>query len=215
MLQYIQLHIKGIIMNKFSLSTMVFLSFSTTILSAEEIKPIQFSLEATSVESFSGTYNTYLGVGLTVSNTGVHDLSYSDFIHGQDRNIDMSLLLGFNWNDYLDLEGRYVKSVAIETLLERTNWGVYLKPKFSLLHDLEVYGLIGFGGLIADGIHGHDIKINALGFQWGAGVSYEVIEDYFVFADYTSIGKSIKERFSTYGDTVNSSAMTVGMMFKF
>ena len=105
-----------------------------------------------------------------------------------DRANGILLLGGYNFNDYLALEGRW--TVALEDFkfddgsqISYYNAALYLKPHFEA-GNLSVYGLLGYGyshfdddnDLIDDGDSD---------FQYGAGISYKVTENLSVFADYT------------------------------
>ena len=158
----------------------------------------------------------YVGIGLSAVSTRESRLDFFDDTNGQDRTGDLTLLAGYQFSQYIAIEGRYMTSIAKEDILERSSWGIYAKPQYPVTEDFKVYALLGYGGFEASGINGNTIDVDDTGFQWGLGASYEVIEDIALFVDYVSITKDTSvSSFINNNVDINSDAVTVGVTYKF
>jgi len=107
------------------------------------------------------------------------------------------LQAGYQFNQYLALEGRYTFSVGDHTLthnhlggvkedkdIDISNIALYLKPMYPI-GDFIIYGLLGYGKVQREFNERPQHEWDGSGFQWGAGVQYEVAENFSIFADYT------------------------------
>ncbi len=160
----------------------------------------------------------YVGLGLSAVSTRESSLDFSSVENGQDRTGDIVLLAGYDFNEYLAVEGRYMTSIAEEDILDRTSWGIFAKPQYPVTEDFKVYGLLGYGGFDASGTNHSGLNIDAddTGFQWGLGVSYEVFDGVSVFADYLNIARDVTTTaFVTPNVDIDSDAFTVGVTYHF
>ncbi len=166
-------------------------------------------------ESVSGFY---LGLGLSAVSTHEDDLDFFSVTEGQDRTGDLSLMAGYDWNEYIAIEGRYMVSVAKEDIVDRTSWGLYVKPQYPVTKDFKIYGLLGVGGFDVSGTNhfGDNIDSNDISLQWGLGVSYEVYEDLSISVDYIQVASNVDATaFVTQNVDVSSDAITVGLSYHF
>ena len=61
----------------------------------------------------------------------------------------------------------------------------FLKPKYNIYKDINIYGLVGYGGTkINKENYGKDY---ANGLQWGIGTEYVFESDIGIFVDYTEL----------------------------
>ena len=166
----------------------------------------------TSVDGF------YLGVGASAVSTRESDLDFFSVEEGQDRTYDVSLFAGYDFNEYIAIEGRYMFSVQDEDIIGRTSWGIYAKPQYYFTEDFKVYGLLGYGGFEINGRNKQHQKIAAdsTGFQWGLGASYEVYENISIFIDYLNIARDVyTPTFVKSNVNVDSDAITIGISYHF
>ena len=129
----------------------------------------------------------YTGLGLTAVSVRDSDFSvdWGGASQYQDRLGNISLIAGYNFNEYIAAEGRYTTSFSHESSIEMSGWSLFVKPQYPVSEDFSVYALLGYGGITADGIDGFITDIDDSGFQWGLGASYMVTESVSLFADYT------------------------------
>ncbi|HHD79550.1 MAG TPA: porin family protein [Epsilonproteobacteria bacterium] len=157
----------------------------------------------------------YLGIGISAVITYEDESSFFDPKVGQDRTGDVTLLAGYDFNPYVSVEGRYMTSFTHDERFERDLWGIYVKPQYPILDELKVYGLLGYGAYELNGKN-NAIDIDENGFQWGAGVSYEVVDNISIFADYLKISNDVETNgFFTFPANISSEAVTVGMIYTF
>ena len=105
----------------------------------------------------------------------------------------IQLSAGYNFNQYIAVEGRVTASVGdinyqtwygVDEDLsgdfgDITNFGLYLKPQYTI-NMFKVYGLVGFGQLSLD----NGTSYSDTGLQYGAGVSASVTDNIDIYVDY-------------------------------
>ena len=101
-----------------------------------------------------------------------------------------TLLAGYYFNQYFGLEARYTRSIggmdvtpptASGTVDSMENYGLYVKPMYSITTGLALYGLAGYGKSSYDKI---GASYSESGFQWGLGAKYELSSGVGLFVDY-------------------------------
>jgi len=159
---------------------------------------------------------SYIGLGVSAVITYEDDSSFFNSKVRQERTGDIALIGGYDFNQYIGVEGRYMTSFTHEDRIERDLWAVYVKPQYPVMEELNVYALLGYGNFQLEGINGNNIDIDESGFQWGVGVSYEVTENISIFADYVKIANDVgTDGFVTFPAEISSDAVTVGVIYHF
>ncbi len=167
------------------------------------------------VEELSGFY-----AGLGIAAMSVRDSSVSvDLFNptvGQERVGNVAFLAGYNFNEYIAVEGRYTTSFSYDEQVEMDGWSLFVKPQYPVTEDFSVYALLGYGGVNLDGQSGILALANMddTTFQWGLGVSYMVMENVSLFADYTWLANDIDGE-TTIGNKIDVDAFTVGVNYHF
>jgi opacity protein-like surface antigen len=165
-----------------------------------------------------------LYVGLGYASTNI-DLTLDGLDNDKQKILDSStdsviLLAGYDFNNYLGLEGRYylnVSSIAYDYQLgdlpisgtyKAESFALYAKPQYNL-GLITIYGLAGvtFNDYTVNTILGGD-KNDAL-FSWGGGAKFNVTQSLGLFLDYTDLGES------TEFTTTNLSSVNLGVSYKF
>ena len=161
----------------------------------------------------------YLGLGMGKA-----------YVNDDTTNEDISsttlmLQAGYQYNEYLALEGRYTFGLggsdyaagnvaSLNTVYDGdlSAWGIYVKPMYPI-GDLSLYALLGYGGVMLEDLVGG----NALetGFHWGLGASYAFTEEISVFADYVSLYDGTGFDYRAVFDDVNANTWTVGLTYNF
>ncbi|MEA2048516.1 MAG: porin family protein [Campylobacterota bacterium] len=108
-----------------------------------------------------------------------------------------SLQVGYKFNPYISVEGRYAISFGDPTWNEAavvkdadiTIWGIYAKPTYPLGPEFDVYALLGYAGTEATGYFDvagtpSSFSVDEGAFSWGIGGRYIVTENISVYADY-------------------------------
>ncbi|PHS34407.1 MAG: hypothetical protein COA92_00480 [Sulfurovum sp.] len=160
----------------------------------------------------------YLGIGLSAVLAYEDGVSRNYFKHvsGQERTGDLALLAGYDFNEYIAVEARYLTTFTHDDILERTMWSVYVKPQYPVTEEFSIYALLGYGDYQLDGVNNSGIDIDESGFQWGLGASYEVIEDFYMFVDYIFVADNVDvPLFFNPNVSISSDAITAGVTYKF
>jgi opacity protein-like surface antigen len=164
------------------------------------------------VEESTGSF--YVGLGFEALSTGPNSIDFFNN-NSNDRTGNLLGLVGYQFNPYIALEGRYATYIFDEDSINSDTWGVYLKPQYPVNEDLKLYVLLGFGGMTVDGVDGANIDVDDSGFQWGLGASHVVAEDIAVFLDYTSIANDMGGTWLGTAADVSSDALTLGVTYSF
>lgn len=154
----------------------------------------------------------YVGAGLNYMR-----VSESTTVSGNG----ITLMAGYYFNQYFGIEGRYMQTITdvdidssrpiVSTDDTLKNYGVYLKPMYSVTTGFSLYGLAGYGHACYES-NGNDIEEN--GFQWGLGAKYELSNGVGLFVDYLDIYDG--DDFDTLNvNDVRFNATTVGATYTF
>ena len=158
----------------------------------------------------------YAGLGLSISslaaNTSPSLLSEKA---GNNRMVDLSLVAGYNFNKYLSAESRALISTAYDNDVDFKSWGLFLKPKYEVYKDLNLYSLVGVGKNSAENINDSKLKMSKATLQVGVGANYKLMNNFKVYADYTYLGKDSKGKYNNNPAVMKASAITTGVTYDF
>ena len=174
-------------MKKIVLSLMAFIGLSS--LGYAE------SVAAESTEESRNYKDEGLYVGISYTRPS-YDVDASGGTTVTEMDFDgLSLQLGYKFNPYISVEGRYVMTfgdptsygILRPTDAEVTVWGIYAKPTYPLGPEFDVYALLGYAGTevttqLFDGYS--DFAVDEGSFSWGVGGKYIITETISVYADY-------------------------------
>ena len=138
-----------------------------------------------------------------------------------DRLGNITLLAGYDFNQYVAVEGRYTTSVFDEDVTEMSGWSLFAKPQYTFDEsNFSLYALLGYGGVSIEGVDGYFADVDDSGFQWGIGAAYSFgsyMEDnnLAVFIDYTSLATEMEGVFANGALETDVDAFTLGMTYKF
>jgi opacity protein-like surface antigen len=206
-------------MKNISLSLLTVMALGTTMgYAGGNISPVESEIVIPEEIEYSTVSGFYAGLGASIASTRESSINFFDIEDGQDRTGDISLIAGYDINEYIAIEGRYQFSVAEENILDKKSWGIFVKPQYSITEDIRVYGLLGYGGLDVSGTNhvGATIAADDTGFQWGLGASYEVYENISIFIDYLNIAMDMPSTaFVNSNVDIDSDAFTIGVIYRF
>ena len=161
----------------------------------------------------------YVGLGLSAISAREASVSMDifDAEYGQDRLGNIIFQAGYNFNEYVAVEGRYSTGISDEDLVEMSGWSLFVKPQYPVTEDFNIYALLGFGGVTLDEVNNSGVDVDETGFQWGLGLSYDITESITVFADYTSLANDMDGYYYTDPDLlqVDVDAFNLGLTYKF
>jgi len=167
-------------------------------------------------ESVLATGNFYIGGALSLVSARENcvDLNFFSDKNAQDRLANIMLLAGYNFNKYVAVEGRVSTTIANKDFAKLTSLSLFLKPQYPVTKELNIYALLGYGHVKLDNNNGSNVDVSKSTFQWGLGASYNIDNNWAVFADYTNLGNNIS------GTMLNSNeadidSINVGVTYKF
>lgn len=162
--------------------------------------------------------NFYVGLGIAAVSTRDADVSVNilDEKAGQDRLGNIDLLVGYEFHRHFAVEGRYTTTISeSDSIDSMDSWSIFVKPKYAVTEDIELYGLAGYGNVELDGASGSIADMDESGFQWGLGLSYMINDNFDLFADYKFLANDFDGLFSNGATEVSVDSLTVGVMYNF
>jgi predicted porin len=158
----------------------------------------------------------YAGLGLAASSLSANG-STSIFSSKKDNNkmLDLAILAGYNFNEYLSAETRAIISTAYDDSVDFRSWGLYLKPQYEMYKDLKVYSLIGYGSIDAKNINSKSLRAKSGTAQVGVGADYKLGNNFKLFADYIYLGSDDSAKYNNTKAKMKSSAITTGITYDF
>lgn len=175
---------------------------SLSYLQADVVAGESSSETSTAVEKknpfYVGVGYGYLSSNRTATISDATSAKDGQVVRDTDSTANNLLLqVGFRFNPYFAIEGRYTTSIGDHALVHNHKYGtkedvkidisntaIYLKPSYPI-KDFSIYALIGYGQIVRH----HKVAYHTWdgeGFEWGLGVQYTMIEQLAVFVDYTS-----------------------------
>ncbi|MFT7880898.1 MAG: porin family protein [Sulfurimonas sp.] len=123
----------------------------------------------------------YIGLGLVWANDSRDCYCYDlqgevrDLVRGEDDNWGGIVRVGYDFNQYFGLEGRYLNASVLDGFFDTTHYGIYAKPKMPVGESVNIYGLLGYGHTEVDTDCGelHD-TYSKNGFAYGIGMEYDL-----------------------------------------
>jgi len=153
----------------------------------------------------------YAGMGYTymeIDNAG---------LQGDATGNGLTLLAGYNFNEYIALEGRFSQTLGDLSIDngpddgDLSNIALYIKPQYMVADRFTVYGLLGYGQVSFD--NGTTDRSED-GFQYGAGISIMATENIGIYVDYTRLYDD--DNFDGIVDQdITVDAVNVGIQYNF
>jgi len=117
----------------------------------------------------SGFY-TALGITIARYDTGCNCPKTG----GVDNNIALIGRLGYDFNSYIGIEARGIKTIAKDNGGQISHVGLFLKPMYPIIDQANLYALVG---VAKTSTSGGLRKVDAEGLAMGAGFEYDLSVD--------------------------------------
>ncbi|MEA3418050.1 MAG: porin family protein [Campylobacterota bacterium] len=214
-------------MKKITLSLVSALVLSSMSFAGGDISPVEEPVVTVpvAVEDASGFY---LGAGLAAVFMRGSSVDFdwggieweNGVPSGADRVGAFVLLAGYDFNQYVAVEGRYTKSFTEEgdDPTKMDAWSLFVKPQYTFDEsNFKIYALLGFGGVTMEGrLPGFPTDVDDTGFQWGLGAAYSLRgEAVSIFIDYTVLANDMEGIFWNGDTEADADAITAGVTYKF
>ena len=144
-------------------------------------------------------------VGLAISDMGVRSddrVNLLDSEANQDLQKGLTLVIGYDFMKYLGAELRAALSLAGEGQGQDNlaEYGVYLKPQYPVLDNLNIYGLLGYSAInMSDPVKNNPFDGDNSGFSFGGGLNYGITSNISVFTDVVDYLRDFGGSNSTWG----------------
>jgi len=113
-------------------------------------------------------------------------------------NTSLTLQVGYQYNSYIAIEGRYSTSLGAVDYrhgeiagsdiddfdTDFSNIAIFIKPIYPVAN-FNIYALLGYGEVTLTNINRSDRSVS--GFEWGVGVEYMITENLSAFIDYSDL----------------------------
>ena len=164
--------------------------------------------------------NSAFYVGLGFGQAYLND----DFSSEEITDTTVMFQAGYQYNEYVALEGRYTfgfntdydpgitGNLSSDYDGDSSSWGIYVKPMYPI-GDFSIYALLGYGGVMQDNLEAGDAYES--GFQWGLGASYAFMDNVSVFADYVSLYDDTGFDYRAQDRNIKADTWTLGVSYKF
>ncbi len=214
-------------MKKIGLSLVLAIALSSMSFAGGDIAPAEEPVAA-EVEDASGFY---LGGGLALINTrgASAGLGFFDDSEGSDRLGGLTFMAGYDFSQYVAVEGRYAFSFSDsnDDPVDFSSWSIFVKPQYPVSEHFKIYALLGYGGVTMDEQRDysghpeyiHPTNVDDTGFQWGLGAAYSlkghIESDVALFIDYTSLANDMEGIYWNGDLEADADMITVGVTYKF
>ncbi len=209
---------QGNIMKKIVLSICAVAAMSSLSFAGGDMKDVAPVVEPVVAIPVTAEHSGfYVGLGLTAisARDASLDVDWGGDLSYQDRLGNISLVAGYNFNEYVAAEGRVTTSFFNDDFNEMNGWSLFVKPQYTVTEDFSIYALLGFGGVVLDGVDGTITDVDDTGFQWGLGMGYMVTEDISLYADYVWTADDMDGLFFNGANSVDVDAFTIGVNYLF
>jgi len=198
-------------MRKITISMAAFVALSSFGVAGGDIVPAPVVTDEVDTSSF------YVGLALSAVSTRDAAVSMDIFNAkaGQDRLGNLTFQAGYNFNEYVAVEGRYTTTIADDDAVEMDGWSIFVKPQYPVTEDFNIYALLGFGGITMDPTTLKYVDVDDSGFQWGLGASYDFTENISVFFDYTNLANDMDGIYWDGALQIDADAFNLGLTYKF
>jgi len=195
-------------MKKIVLSLAVIVAMSSMGFADEYVAPVESEATENAPED-KGFY-----VGLAYSHLS-HDIDHETLTTKAELDFyGLMLDVGYKFNPYIAVEARYNFSLGdtdMDDQVDEAEMSVlsfFVKPMYPIAPEIDIYVLLGYSLTDASNTYAN-ASFDEGAFSWGVGASYDMTEDFSVFADYTRY----------YDDTLNSfdhvnDSFNIGITYK-
>ena len=201
-------------MKMIKISTVAMLLTSTLAMAGGDIAPVEPIIEVPVVVEAPTKTGFYAGLAYSCMQlTG--DTPDQEYMGN-----GISISAGYNFNQFLAVEGRYTASLGDinyqtwnidkDVSGDLSNIAIYLKPQYSF-GTLGIYGLVGYGQTELN----EDVSAKEGSFQYGAGVTANMNESVEFFVDYRRLFDDTGFDTLTSNQDVAVNSWSVGVNYNF
>jgi len=221
-------------MKNIVLSAVAVAAMSSFALAGGDIAPVEEPIVVVE-EVMPSTGGLYLGLAYGFMNAEITDQAYVGNFDVEETILDedfssIMLQAGYDFNQYVGVEGRYWFGLDTDTTLGRGDfasdvtvdaWGIYVKPMYPVSEAFNVYALLGYAGayITVDQDNAPKLTSDSVdGFSWGLGAEYRFSDTVGLFVDYVMIYDDEEDYIVDGYDVTNEqtiSSINLGVNYRF
>ena len=220
-------------MKNIVLSAVAVLAMSSFAVAGGDIAPVEEPIVVVE-EVVPSTGGLYLGLAYGFMNAEITDQAYIGNFDVEETILDedfssIMLQAGYDFNQYVGIEGRYWFGLDTDTTLGRGDfasdvtvdaWGIYVKPMYPVSEAFNVYALLGYAGadITVDQANYTLTSDSVDGFSWGIGAEYRFSDAVGLFVDYVSVYDDDEDYIVDGYDVTNEQTITainLGVNYRF
>ena len=159
-------------MRKSAIVLIALITFTSTIFGGKNTVPAQAEVVPVSMWDANPIY-----IGLGAMMTSISRDPCPCKPNGpdmQDHRTGVILRIGADYNQFIGIEGRYIKNLENNVFSEIEHYGLFIKPQYHITDQINVYGLIGYGKTkvnYTNGILNCEYTTNSI--SYGLGFEYD------------------------------------------
>jgi len=119
----------------------------------------------------------YIGIGVIWAGVSrdCFERGCTETIRLKDSTWGGIVRVGYDFNQYIGIEGRALKATIDSDWAETTHYGIFLKPMMPVGEQVNIYGLLGWGHtkVVTDSTSLQD-EFTHNGFSYGIGLEYDL-----------------------------------------
>lgn len=164
-------------MKKFIITTTTAIAMTvSSFAGGKVVAPVE--AEVTPIPPVISPIPVYIGLGAIAAFANRDGCACSNGADMKDRRFGGIIRAGWDFNQYLGLEARALKSFGNDTFSTTEHYGLYLKPQYHFIDQMNIYGLLGYGHTSVDYTNGIKSSHNPKnGFSYGIGFEYDLGSD--------------------------------------
>jgi len=189
-------------------STVAFLALTSGMMAGGAIVAAPAAIPfVVSDENYQEADGLYIGAAYSHMS---HDIDFlGSTINAEHDYTSLMLSLGYKFNPYIALEGRYNFSLGDndnDDLTQNSEISVlslFVKPTYPLAPEMDIYALLGYSMVESDN-DADATSVDESAFAWGVGTAYMLTEEFSIFIDYTQYYNDTSRNFDHVIDSFNA-----------
>ncbi len=114
----------------------------------------------------------YVGLGALASAVS-KDCPCSNADRLKDMTYGALARIGWDFNQYIGLEARYLNAPIEEDFSTTTHYGIFAKPQYHITNQTNIYALVGYGQTTVKGCGLNNGELKEAGLSYGIGFEYD------------------------------------------
>ena len=152
---------------------------SSLAMAGKDVVVVDTPVQPVQPVSYVGALPWYVGAGLVWSGAK-RDCNCAG--ETKDRAYGYVFRAGYDYNEFIGLEARYLKADQSSDVQVNEHYGIYLKPQYHITDAINIYGLLGYGKTdftcsLNQKTGEKTTTLSKSKFNWGVGMEVDLTAD--------------------------------------